>query len=281
MQVGVDFSHVIMTRFNVARPKRHDPMRLDPDWLAGRFDLFEKYCLPSVAAQTAGGFTWIVYFDAATPQPLRDRIEACREVYPFVPCFAEEISAAFWPRSLVETLVKKGPGRTPWLLTTRFDNDDALAGDHVARLQAAVSRQDPPARGSWNFSRGFVLEGGRIYALTHLANPFASWLEPWGDKTRTAISINHLKMTRVAPVTQVGGAAAWLQVVHGGNVSNKVRGRRVGPDEAAARFPAAVLAGLRPASRLEIALENLLLTPIRSARDATVSLVRGHERSVR
>ena len=138
MRVGVDFTHVIMTRFNVERPNRHDPMRLDPDWLARRFDLFEKYCLPSVAAQTAGNFTWMVYFDAATPQPLRDRIEACRRVFPFVPYFAGAISAAFWPRSLEETLVEEGPGRTPWLLTTRFDNDDALANDHVARLQAAV-----------------------------------------------------------------------------------------------------------------------------------------------
>ena len=277
MQVGVDFTHAIMTRFNVARPRRSDPIRLDPEWLAGRFDLFEKYCLPSVAAQTARDFHWLIYFDAATPEPLRERIEACRRIFPFVPCFADEVTAAFWPRSLAEAL----PGRTPWILTTRFDNDDALASDHVARLQAAVSRQAPPVRGSLNFPRGFVLEGGRIYALTHLANAFASWLEPWGDKTRTAFAINHLRMARLAPVAQLDGAAAWLQVVHGGNVSNKVRGRRVGPDEAADRFPAAVLAGLRRSSRLEIVLENLLLTPIRSARDATVSRVRGHERAVK
>lgn len=276
MQAGVDFTHVIMTRFNVERPKRHDPMRLDPDWLAGRFDLFEKYCLPSVAAQTAKNFTWMIYFDAGTPQPLRDRIEACRRVFPFVAYYGGTVSANFWPRSVEETLAEK----TPWLLTTRFDNDDALAGDFVARLQAGVAR-DEPQRGSWNFPQGFVLEGGKLYALTHMANPFASWLEPWGEKTRTAISINHLKMTRVAPVIQVGGGTAWLQVVHGGNVSNKVRGRRVPPAEAAGRFPASALADLREASGLEIALENLVLTPIRSARDTAVSMLRGHERVVK
>ena len=232
MQAGIDFTHVIMTRFNVERPKRHDPMRLDPGWLAGRFDLFEKYCLPSVAAQTAGNFTWMIYFDAGTPQAVRDRVEACRRVHPFVAYYGGTVSAAFWPRSVEETLVGNGPdgngpdgngpdgkqrGRTPWLLTTRFDNDDALAEDFVARLQAAVAAAEPPERGSWNFPEGFVLEGGKLYALTHLANPFASWLEPWGEKTRTAISINHLKMTRVAPVTQVGwrgrlaAGGAWRQ----------------------------------------------------------------------
>ena len=281
MQAGVDFTHVIMTRFNVARPNRHDPMRLDPGWLAGRFELFEKYCLPSVAAQAGENFTWMIYFDADTPQPLRDRVEACRRVYPFVAYYGGTVSAAFWPASVAETLGQKTPQKTPWLLTTRFDNDDALAGDFVARLQAAVAAAAPPARGSWNFPRGFVLEGGKLYALTHMANPFASWLEPWGEKTRTAISINHLKMTRVAPVTQVEGGAAWLQVVHGGNVSNKVRGRRVPPAEARGRFPASAVADLRAASGLEIALENLVLTPIRSARDTAVSMLRGHERVVK
>jgi hypothetical protein len=277
MQVGVDFTHVIMTRFNVERPRRHDPMRLDPDWLAGRFELFEKYCLPSVAAQTGRDFHWLVYFDADTPEPIRRRIEACREVFPFVPWFCGRISAEFWPGSLAEAL----PARTPWLLTTRFDNDDALAADHVARLQAAVAYGEPQ-RGSLNFPQGFVLdEGGKLYALTHLANSFASWLEPWDAKARTAISINHLKMTRVGPVRQLDGAAAWLQVVHGGNVSNKVRGRRVAPEAAAGRFPAAALAGLRGASGIAIALENLVLTPIRSARDTAVSMMRGHERVVR
>ena len=279
MKVGVDYTHAIMTRFNVERPKRHDPIRLDPDWLAGRFELFEKYCLPSVAAQTAGGFTWIVYFDAATPEPLKARIEACRRIFPFVAYFAGGISAEFWPRSLAETL--GGEGRTPAILTTRFDNDDALAADHVARLQAAVSGQGAPGRGSWNFPEGFVLEGGKLYALTHEANAFASWLEPWDARTRTAISINHLKMTRVGPVTQVGGGPGWLQVVHGGNVSNKVRGRRVAPGGGAGRFPASALADLRPASGAEIALENLILTPVRSARDTLVSMVRGHERVVK
>jgi hypothetical protein len=277
MRVGVDFTHAIMTRFNVARPKRHEPIRLDPVWLTRRFDLFEKYCLPSVAAQTSRDFHWIVYFDAATPQPLLDRIEACRRVFPFMPCFTSEvIGAAFWPRSLEEL-----PGRTPWILTTRFDNDDSLSVDHVARLQAAVARQDPPRRGSLNFPSGFVIKGGRLYALTHLANPFASWLEPWDEKTRTAISINHLKMGRMGPVEQIEGPAAWLQVVHGGNVSNKVRGRRVPPATADGRFPASALADLRQTTGLEVALENLLVTPLRSARDLGVSIVRGHERVVK
>jgi hypothetical protein len=88
-------------------------------------------------------------------------------------------------------------------------------------------------------------------------------------------------MGRVGPVEQVEGPAAWLQVVHGGNVSNKVRGRRVPPAAAEGRFPAAALADLRPGSGAEMAIENLLVTPLRSVRDRAVALVRGHERLVK
>ena len=125
MQVGVDFTHVIMTRFNVERPRRHDPMRLDPDWLAGRFDLFEKYCLPSVAAQTARDFHWLVYFDAGTPEPIRRRIAACREVFPFVPWFCRADQ-----RRVLAGLARRGAAGA-----------DALAAHHPLRQRRRARRR--------------------------------------------------------------------------------------------------------------------------------------------
>lgn len=270
MKLGSDVTHAILTRFNVARPKQQDPIRLDPDWLARRFDLFERYCLPSVAAQTARDFHWIVYFDEATPPAFRARIEACRAVFAFTPFFTPVIDAAGWPASLAEVI----PARTPWLVTTRFDNDDALAVDYVERLHAALARQSAPARGSFNFARGFVLEGGRAYALRHPSNAFASWLEPWDEAARTAVSIHHMRLAEHGTVTQIDGPGAWLQVVHGGNISNKVRGWRTGPAALRGRFPPDVLGPLDPVSPLSRGLENLAVTPLRAGRDAALALLR-------
>lgn len=271
MKNAVDFTHAILTRFNVARPKLQDPIRLDPRWLAERFDLFERYCLPSMAAQTSRDFRWIVYFDTDTPSQFHDRIEACRAVFPFTAYFTPVIDAPGWPRSLRESLGDP----TPWLLTTRFDNDDALAADYVGRLQAAVSDQ-PPQRGSFNFTHGLIREGRRVYALAHPSNAFGSWLEPWDDATRTAISIHHMKMAQHGPVSQIGGPAAWLQVVHGGNISNKVRGRRVNPAWVQDRFPPALMRGLEEPSRSEVLLDSLLLGPLRNGRDAALARFRRH-----
>lgn len=75
-----NYSHFIITRFNLnlyAQDKHDLPTRTDR-WLEHRFEVFERYCLPSVAAQTSGNFTWLCLFDAATPEPYRAVSKAIR-----------------------------------------------------------------------------------------------------------------------------------------------------------------------------------------------------------
>lgn len=277
MQVGTDFVHVILTRFNLATPGRESTIRNQPGWLGERFDLFEKYCLPTMAAQTARGFQWVIYFDKDTPEPFRSRIEACRQICDFHPYFTPMFPGEHWPVSVREVLAEKQLPETPWLLTTRLDNDDGLAADFVARVQAAVTSQ-PPARGSFNVTNGYVFDGRRTYALAHPSNAFASLLERFDESARTISSIQHMHLAEEGPITQVGGPGAWLQVVHGGNVSNKIRGRRVPAAELEGRFPASIGLGADKASSLAIAAENLVLAPLREARDRAADLVRSLRR---
>ena len=270
MQVGTDFVHVILTRFNLATPGRESQLRNQPGWLAERFDLFERYCLPTLAAQTGKDYRWIIYFDDGTPEPFRARIEACRRVCDFHPYFTPLFPGEQWAISTRAVLEAAGQA-APWLLTTRLDNDDGLAVDFVARLQAAVV-EGPPRRAAFNLTNGYVFDGRRAYAHAHPSNAFVSLLEPWAE-ARTVAATVHMHLAAEAPITQVGGPGAWLQVVHGGNVSNKIRGRRVPPSELAGRFPAALDLGA-PASAVGIAAENLLLGPLRSGRDRAIGLVR-------
>ena len=273
MRPGIDYTHAIMTRFNLPLPML-TRFRERPGWLEERAALFERYCLASIAAQTARGFHWIVYFDIDTPEDFRERIEGWRRRFPFTAYYTPFFEAEGWPRSLRETI---GAAPTPWLLTTRFDSDDALSCDHVERLQAALSRCTPE-RASWNLTNGFVLSDGRVYDHVHLSNAFASWLEPWDEAARTCMTINHMKMADHGPIHQVGGLAAWLQVVHGGNLSNKIRGRRVPGERARGQFPNEVLGPLRPTSAAAVAMENVVLTPLRGARDAAIALLRRQPR---
>ena len=70
------FKHFIITLFNLKIWKEDKTHRATQtaDWLAQRFDLFERFCLPSVAHQTNKNFTWLCLFDKDTPTDMRQRI---------------------------------------------------------------------------------------------------------------------------------------------------------------------------------------------------------------
>ena len=69
--------HYLLTRFNVALPDSSG-INLQPAWLDPRIDLFRRFCLPAVEAQTTKDFTWLIMCDPETPDPQRQ--ERLREV---------------------------------------------------------------------------------------------------------------------------------------------------------------------------------------------------------
>ena len=272
MSSGICCHHVIQTRFNLATVGRESAIRNRPGWLEERFRLFERHCLPSVAAQTRTDFTWLIYFDIDTPPVFRERIERNQQIFPFTPYFTPLFRSEGWPRSVREAL--DSPAQ--WLLTTRLDNDDAISTDFVERLREAVDAMPAPRRCSLNFPDGFLLQSGKAYAHRHLCNPFASWLEPWDDAMRTAYSIHHMKMAEAGEVIQIDSPGTWLQVIHGGNVSNRLRGRQIVSDALRSRFPAEAIEPLVEQSDLAIAFDNTVLSPVRALRDMAIGLVRRH-----
>ncbi|MGY6410416.1 MAG: glycosyltransferase [Alkalilacustris sp.] len=270
------FTHILMTRFNLATPGRELAIRTQPGWLAGRFELFERYCLPSVAAQRTRDFHWIILFDIDTPQPFKDRIEALRAVFPFTPYYTPMFPESGWPDSVRQSFDLD----RPLLLTTRLDNDDALAADFVERLHRAVTDAGC-APGAYNFRHGLIRRGDALYLLRHDRNAFFSWLEPVGPDMRTAPSIAHMRLFEAGPVRQIDGRPAWLQIVHGTNVSNKVRGRRVPGAAFADIFGGAALAGVSEPSAVTRWLDAGLLAPVRALRDGVSGLRQRLRRLIR
>lgn len=260
-----EFTHVLMTRFNLATPGRESALRNRPGWLAGRFELFEKYCLPSVAAQTVprDALRWIIYFDEDTPQEFKTRVAELQKQTPFEAYYTGLFPGEGWARSINERFARE----TPYLLTTRLDNDDALASDFAERLHQAVTDRGYE-RGLYNFTNGFVAGGGALYAMEHPANPFFSAFVPWDEAPLTAPQVHHLALESAKSLHQIGGPAAWMQVIHDGNVSNKIRGRRVTPQALeTGRFPPALRAELSATGSIPVMMENAFLTPVRALRD--------------
>jgi hypothetical protein len=210
------FRHVILTRFNV---KVEQSGRPGSDWLEHRFELFERFCLPSVQAQTCGNFVWIVFCDPEIPQPFLDRIGAYAQWKTLRPIFFRNVFHQGMAQAAVADLAR---GHSH-LITSRLDNDDAICRTFVESIQHRFRSQPFEFL---NFTNGYIMDtsaGGRIWLGRHSSNAFVSLVERAADYS-TVYCGNHMDLDRQGPVVQIAEPAAWLQVVHGRNLSNQVWG---------------------------------------------------------
>lgn len=264
-------AHVLLTRFNLATPGREHKLRAQPDWLQGRFDLFERYCLPSVAEQSDRDFEWIILFDDHTPDWARRKIDSYRQIVPFRPVFTPMFPGRKWAAFTRMVIGPAQEGRT--VVTSNLDSDDGLSSNYVARLRSVVRAENQARPYAINFENGLILHRGAGYWHRHRHNAFTNLVEDDGPAMRTSNSVDHMILFDVVPVVQERGPPAWLQVIHGRNVSNKIRGRmlrRINPSW----FPARVVGAAAPVPAARLMMQNVLHQPTRRARDLAIKLVR-------
>ncbi len=254
--------HVFLTRFNLPSRSAETFVRARPSWLEERIALFERYTVPSVRQQTRPGSAWIVYVDPASPAWLLERMEAFREQGVLTPVLRESVS----PDELRADLRRvAGASAGDVLVTTNLDNDDGLARDFVERLLAADPGEGPTAV---YLTRGLVLTTqGAVFARHDRYNAFCSVREPSASPV-TCWADWHNELHRSMPVVEVdGGSPAWLQIVHGANVSNRVRGRRTDPSAHRSRFGHLLDEVPRPTAGV-LARDLLVEAPWRATREA-------------
>lgn len=218
--------HFIITRFNVQIYPKPFELRLYKDWLLLRFDLFQRFCLPSILSQKTKDFTWLVLFDARTPPFFLNLIKAYARKNLFVPVFCE--SHADLVPSVVNAIGQRLRPETRWLLTTRFDNDDALAVHfntvlHSFAEQYDQQRLEQQQRVYLNLHNGLQWHEGVVYDFKDPCNAFVSLLEPAVD-IKTVFWVGHPNISKVADVAQIFAAPLWLQTIHDFNVYNYIRG---------------------------------------------------------
>ena len=205
---------------------------LDMDWLIARQKLFEKFCLPSVLSQTNKDFEWILVSDSRTPDEFKKVLDSYSatvlysdvgEGLPktkndFFRAIQLEEAVAVPLRSYLET---KGEGD---IMTTRLDNDDAISIDHIDRIQGYQAQYSRNQDQYWlNMVRGYKWCSGNVYPIGALHNPFISFVEPQGTLLTAYQCCHHLAPKSGHPVMYVReGEPTWMQVIHGGNLMNKL-----------------------------------------------------------
>ncbi len=215
------FEHFIITRFNLKK-KGWDTTKsgskvLTEAWLCNRLELFSRYCLPSVQGQSSKNFRWLVYFDVDTPEKFKPQIAEWAEKIPqFEPLYVKDMEV-FLP-SIRQTL-QASPAE--YVITSRVDNDDAIAKDFVERLQAQFASQEFEAI---DFVEGyslFIAENGVYFGKKkHLNNHFISLIE---RKTTTLKSVwhhSHAGWKKEKAVKRLYDAPMWMALIHGENKVN-------------------------------------------------------------
>ena len=212
------FTHLLLTRFNTAMDYAPSAKRLDAHWLTARLALFERYCLASVAVQRRAQFQWLVFFDAASPAWFKERIAAfeplVRPVYIDGPATDEVIA-----KKVAET----GLVSSPYLITTRLDNDDAISKDHLATVQNVFRYQH---REFVTFPFGLQSFQGHLYNVFWLSNPFISLIEKIGanGEFTTVFCVAHDHVGTANRRRTIIRTSQWLQVLHDSNLANSLRG---------------------------------------------------------
>lgn len=233
----MEFYHFIITRFNVNITEQDFPKRLEDMWLSIRFDLFQKYCFPTLAAQLNKNFKWLVLFDEQTPKRYLALINAYSRLDNFVPLFCADHSTIL-PTTI--TKMKEIAPAVDWYLTTRLDNDDALATEYVHCVQEIVkSMGEKPLQAEnryWlNLPNGLQFYQGEFYDFEDPCNAFLTYVES-SDNPRTVFYKDHPQIFGHGPVIQAQTSPLWLQNVHDINVYNYLRGEKSAQQDWYTRF---------------------------------------------
>ena len=209
---------------NVATPFGAPSACLDRDWLEHRFSLFEHYTLPSVMAQRgAAPFTWLLFSHPDTPPDFKSRLESYARK---MPCIRIEWRAEFDGVSAGKAVERLLRPETRRVITSRMDNDDAIARSYMAVVQAEAAKP-PLIQGSSfiNFDLGYHLHAGAVYHAEHRANPYCSLVED-REGLRGVYTVKHEEMASLYPVVHVRNRRPWLTVIHERNAVNQVDGIR-------------------------------------------------------
>lgn len=228
MEVAISFSHFLITRFNIPASnwkldKNHNQVQNDV-WLQKRIELFERFCLPSVIAQTCKNFRWIVWFSSDSPLLLKKKIKEwgllCDN---FEAVYSDDYD--YWQTEGLPKFIKENvASKCDYVITTRLDNDDAISIKAIAEIQKAFV---PSNNTIVDFPNGYCynLQSELFSKHAIISSPFISYIESkQKKKIETVYKEGHPAWIGKADFVSVN-ERMWIQVCHDSNIANSQHGK--------------------------------------------------------
>ena len=199
------------------------------EWLEDRFELYDKYCLPSIAKQAHENFIWVVFFDVDTPKRFVDRVAAyktvCPQLFPVFLNKEETQMLATWTDVIVKSL--KSPSEL--LIEIRLDNDDAL---NIAFIERVYRKAKEPGKTkeiiSYLYGLQYYVEKNWAFRIPYADNHFLAFIDRDYDRNKAITHIlqfDHSKPNAYPYSFSLirEDCCMWMENVHGQNVANEVK----------------------------------------------------------
>ncbi|GHE68605.1 MAG: glycosyltransferase [Bacteroidota bacterium] len=214
-------NHYLITRFNLKVAGWNSTRDGDPitntEWLSHRFELFEKYCFPSIRNQSDQDFTWLVFFDSNTPEVFKNRIENFAKSFPnFQPLFISSLQQLI---PTTKQVIAKSSS-TSFIITSRVDNDDLLHRDYIKVVKFLAKEEDGLVI---DLRKGYQLinnqEKNEIRLYRYKFNPFISLVEH-RSCFKSVMQVNHSDWKRSKSIVVEKHKRLWIEHVHSKNKLN-------------------------------------------------------------
>lgn len=232
------FTHYLITRFNVPVKNwdkdKAGKQTLDESWMKDRMWLFTTYCVPTIIHQTQADFQWLVYCDQYTDPVHLDSLHI--EVQK-VPGAQVRVVTDFTALLIdLRELLSSAP--TPFVITSRVDNDDGIGTSYIHDIQANFIPEDKTI---------INLNGGILFDLQQRImtrfknvklNHYGSLIEvtdPRGGYL-TVLGYPHHQPPEEANVVNVPCRFGWLKIIHSRNLKSRTSGIPVLPRRTLVHF---------------------------------------------
>ncbi len=225
MEEQRELQHFILTRFNLLlwnKDKEGCSVRTE-EWLAHRFSLFERFCLPSVRNQTCKDFEWIVLFDSQTPEDYQQKIAAYQETCPqLTPIYVDSSRGHLFARIFRKEVVKRVNARR--VITSYLDNDDALRKDYVEDLQRRALTVTDGTFINYTDGYQFYTDYRYLMQIHYPRNHFVSVVESGNTLTLKTIYGygSHYYIVKIphVKIENIEKCPMWCEVIHERNMGN-------------------------------------------------------------
>ena len=222
------YSHFLITRFNLPLVWTKDKNNVSTqteEWLHHRFELFKHYCFPSVANQTSKDFIWMLLFYDGTPEKYKKMNEELEKKHPFYkPCYLNDEQSNHLVEYINNYIADYIEADTEYIITTRMDNDDAIAIEFMEEVEKFAKEQAT--------TMGYVINlihGIQYYPKYNVSmsvncknSHFTSYVEPKGGYIRTIYGCgDHSKVSKNYAIYNIRNKETmWMEVCHERNVAN-------------------------------------------------------------